>query len=218
VAVDVPSGSSATFYYGLHTKHAFSWCKTEGLSTWTKTDGSGETLTCYKTESECWVRGDARLCLLKASYRLPPCGIVRNRYSFRVIIIWVQVASHCPNTCSFVLCPLIPADALTRNCVIGHSPCKYKCVRCISYNEWSQTRRCFITIAFQIKKKRAIRKSQQCKEGFELNVTHQHLVYANDCVNLCGEDPNIINKSTQAQMLVRTLVQCRSKSLHKGIQ
>jgi hypothetical protein len=43
----------------------------------------------------------------------------------------------------------------------------------------------------------AIRKVQENKEGFELNETHQLLVYADD-ITLLGENINIVNKNAES--------------------
>jgi len=45
---------------------------------------------------------------------------------------------------------------------------------CISYSEWSASRRCFITIIYKL----FCGKVQESHEGLELNGGHQHLVYA----------------------------------------
>jgi hypothetical protein len=60
----------------------------------------------------------------------------------------------------------------------------------------SEARRCFISIAFQICFRYAIRKIQESKEGLELNGTHQLMVYAD--VILLGENIKTIKKRTDA--------------------
>jgi hypothetical protein len=61
-------------------------------------------------------------------------------------------------------------------------------VWCISYSEWYETRRCFITIAFQLC---FILRHQEGprKQAMELNGVHQLLDYAD--VNLLAENINI---------------------------
>jgi hypothetical protein len=63
--------------------------------------------------------------------------------------------------------------------------CIVKYVRCISYSEWSETRRCSVPIVFQVWFKICH------QEGMKLNVTHQLPVHA-DSVDISGENINTI--------------------------
>jgi hypothetical protein len=57
------------------------------------------------------------------------------------------------------------------------------------YSEWAETRNCCIAIAFQFSLEYAIKKVKENQVSFELNGTHQLLVYA-DYVNLLGDIEN----------------------------
>jgi hypothetical protein len=59
-------------------------------------------------------------------------------------------------------------------------------VRYISYQEWSKTRSCSVTIAFQLCLEYAIRKVKANQEGVKMNGIHQFVVTADD-VNLVGK-------------------------------
>jgi hypothetical protein len=69
---------------------------------------------------------------------------------------------------------------------------------CISYPEWSETRRYFFTTALEY----TIRKVQESKEALKLNGTHQLMGHADE-VNSMGENTNIIKKNTEALLYVR---------------
>jgi hypothetical protein len=61
----------------------------------------------------------------------------------------------------------------------------------VSHSEWPETRRHFITIAFQLCLEYAIRRVQENQEGMKLNRKHQLLAYAND-TNIVGENSDTI--------------------------
>jgi hypothetical protein len=70
-----------------------------------------------------------------------------------------------------------------------------KILSCISYSEWSETRKCFITIAFQLCFGICYDKVPK-KLGLELRGKHKILVSA-DCVNILGENIHVINKNKE---------------------
>jgi hypothetical protein len=49
-----------------------------------------------------------------------------------------------------------------------------------SHSEWSETRRSFITIAFQLSFRIRRQEGKESKESLELNGTHQLLVHTDD--------------------------------------
>jgi hypothetical protein len=72
------------------------------------------------------------------------------------------------------------------------SPRRPKSVRNVSYSEWLETRRCFITIALEY----ATKKIQETKNP-NLNGIHQFLSYADD-VNIVGENIDTTHKNEKA--------------------
>jgi hypothetical protein len=75
--------------------------------------------------------------------------------------------------------------------------CLKESVSCIFYSELSETRTCFINIAFSYASEYPIRKIQENEEGLEQTGIHQFLAYTND-VNVLGKNINTIKKNTEA--------------------
>jgi len=60
----------------------------------------------------------------------------------------------------------------------------------MSYSEWSETRRCFIVVAFRFRVEYAISKVQENGEGLILNGAFQLMICA-DNINVLGETEKI---------------------------
>jgi hypothetical protein len=78
---------------------------------------------------------------------------------------------------------------------LQYSPYRPKSARKVSYLEWLETRRCFITIALEC----ATRRVQENQEGMNLNGTHQLLSYADDG-NIVAENADTIQKNNEAPL------------------
>jgi hypothetical protein len=70
-----------------------------------------------------------------------------------------------------------------------------KSVSSTSYSEWSETRTCFITSAFQLCFRIWHQEGPRKSGRAEKNGAHQFLVHDND-VNILGENTSIVKKNT----------------------
>ena len=83
------------------------------------------------------------------------------------------------------------------DCNVEQSLGRQEFVSHVSYQEWFETRRCFIAIAFNFVLGYAIRRVQVNQNGLKLNDTHQLLVYADD-VNILRGSVHTIKKKAGA--------------------